>query len=280
MYKIFLTLVCVAALNAEMVDGVAIVVKGSAITLYDIKQEMQKDKVNAKQAAGILIRKKLEEQEIKDRGIEVSSAEVFDDIKNLAARNNLSVDEFYEAVRNSNGLTSAEVKNSVREKLLAQKLYNAVSYTKMSEPTEDEIKEYYDLHKDSFVHPSSFSVVIYASKEKAALEEKTKNPMFYSADITSTEKVLPFNKIAPQLGNLLEHTPVNSFTPITPNGQGGFITFYVKEITSSKQAEFDNVKQLVINQLMQQKREQILTDYFERLRHNAEIRTIRMPNQG
>lgn len=277
MYKIFLTLVCVVALNAEIVDGVAIVVKGAPITLYDIKKEMKDNKINAQQAARMLIRKKLEELEIKDRGITVSQSEVFNDIKNAAARNNLSVDEFYEAIRNSNGLTSAEVKNSIREKLLAQKLYNAIAYTKMSEPTESEIKEYYDLHKDSFVHPSSFSVAIYESSTKEALEEKTKNPMFYSADITSTEQVLPFNKLAPGLANLLENTPVNSFTPIAPNPQGGFITFYMKEITFSEETAFENVKHLVSNHLMQLKREQVLTDYFARLRHNAEIKTLRMP---
>lgn len=277
MYKIFLTLICVVALNAEIVDGVAIVVKGSAITLYDIKKEMKDNKVSAQQAAGILIRKKLEELEIKDRGITVSDSEVFNDIKNAAARNNLSVDEFYEAIRNSNGLTSAEVKNSIREKLLSQKLYNAIAYTKMSEPTESEVKEYYDLHKDSFVHPSSFSVSIYESNNKEALEQKTKNPMFYSADITSTEQVLPFNKLAPGLANLLENTPVNNFTPIAPNAQGGFITFYMKDITFSKETAFENVKHLVSNHLMQLKREQVLTDYFARLRHNAEIKTIRMP---
>lgn len=278
MYKIFLTLVCVVALNAEISDGVAIVVKGAPITLYDIKKEMKDNKINAKQAAGILIRKKLEALEIKERGITVSQPEVFNDIKNAAARNNLSVDEFYEAIRNSNGLTSAEVKNSIREKLLAQKLYNAIAYTKMDEPTEDEIKEYYKLHKDSFVHPTSFSVVIYESSDKATLEEKIKNPMFYSADIKSTEEELPFNKLAPQLGTLLENTKVNSFTPIAPSGQGGYITFYMKEIIFSKEAAFDSVKHLVKNHIMQLKREQVLTDYFARLRHNAEIKTIRMPN--
>ena len=277
MYKIFLTLVCVVALNAEIVDGVAIVVKGNAITLYDIKEEMKKDKVNAQQAAGILIRKKLEELEIKNRGITVSESEVFDDIKNTAARNNMNIDEFYEAVRNSSGLTSAQVKSSIREKLLAQKLYSAIAYMKMSEPTDSEIKEYYDLHKDSFSHPSSFSVVIYKSQNRAALEEKIKNPMFYSANILSSEQELPFNTLAPQLGNILENTKVNTFSPVVPNGQGGFVTFYMKEIIFSKEKAFDSVKSLVTNKIMELKREQVLTDYFTRLRHNAEIETIRMP---
>lgn len=277
MYKILLTLVCAAALNAALVDGVAIVVKGSPITLYDIKKEMKEAKINADQASEMLIRKKLEELEIKDRGITVSDSDVYRDIKNAATRNNLSVNEFYEAIRNSNGLTSAEVKNSIRKKLLAQKLYNAIAYTKMSEPTEDEVKEYYDLHKDSFVHPTSFSVVIYESKDRDALEQKRTNPMFYSADISSNEEVLPFNKLSPDLANLLEHTKANSFTPIAPNGQGGFITFYLKESTFSKDAAFDSVKHLVVNHLMELKREQVLTDYFSRLRHNAEIKTIRMP---
>lgn len=277
MYKIFLTLVCAAALNAQVVDGVAIVVKGSAITLYDIKEEMKKDKVNAEQASDILIRKRLEELEIKDRGITVEASEVFDDIKGAAARNNLTVDQFYEAIRNSNGLTSAEVKNSIRERLLSQKLYSAIAYSQMSEPTDAELRDYYNLHKESFVHPNYFSVIVYESKDKAELEKKIKNAMYNSDKIKTTDTELPYNKLAPALGTLLEKTPVHRFTPIAPGANGEFITFYMKEIVFSRDTDFENVKDMVANHIMGLKREQVLSDYFARLRHNAEIKVIRMP---
>ena len=135
MYKIFLTLILVASLNAEIVNGVAIVVKGKAITLYDIKKEMQLSRIDEKEASDVLIRKKLEEVETDERKISVSSSEVYDDIKKTAARNNFSISEFYEAVRNSSGITSTELKVKIKEKLLSQKLYAAIAYTAVAQPT-------------------------------------------------------------------------------------------------------------------------------------------------
>ena len=41
MYKIFFTLLFTTLLNAQVYDGVAIVVKDKAITLLDIKTEMK-----------------------------------------------------------------------------------------------------------------------------------------------------------------------------------------------------------------------------------------------
>lgn len=277
MYKIFLSLVCVASLSAEIVGGIAIVVKGEAISMLDIKKEMQTSKVDAKMASDILIRKKLELAETKERNIDVSSEEVYEDIKKTAARNKLSINEFYEAVRNSNGLSSADIKESVKQKLLSQKLYAAIAYAQMAQPSDSEIQEYYKLHKDSFVHPSSFLVVIYESKNRAKLEELRNNPMLSSLEIQRSEQDLPYSKLAPELASLLENTPKNQFTQVVPDAKDGFISFYIKETKYAKESSLENIKDEIANHLMSQKREQVLSDYFARLRISADIKTIRMP---
>ena len=277
MYKIFLSLVCAASLSAEIVGGVAIVVKGEAISMLDIKQEMQTSKVDAKMASDILIRKKLELAETKERNLDVSSEEVYEDIKKTAARNKLSINEFYEAVRNSNGLSSADIKESVKQKLLSQKLYAAIAFAQMAQPSDSEIQEYYKLHKDSFVHPSSFLVVIYESKNRAKLEEIRNNPMLNSLEIQRSEQDLPYDKLAPELASLLENTPKNQFTQVVPDAKDGFVSFYIKETKYAKESSLENIKAEIANHLMSQKREQVLSDYFARLRISADIKTIRMP---
>ena len=275
MYKIFLTLLFTLTLNAEIVDGVAIVVKGKAITLYDVKKEMEISKVNSQKASDLLIRKSLEESETKERKITVSSGEVYDDIKKTAARNNMSVSDFYEAVRNSSGMSSADLKAKVKHKLLSQKLYSAIAYSAMEEPSEEDVKEYFELHKDDFAHPSAFTAVIYQAKDQARLQEKIDNPMFYSPDIQTNEQVLPYDRISPELAQLLERTPLNSFTPIVPDGKGGHMSFYVKSIESAKESGIESVRSQIITQIQASKREQVLSDYFARLRHNAEITMLR-----
>ena len=277
MYKILLVIFLGTLLNAELVNGVAIIVKGEAITLRDLTQEMRITKVNLKDAKQILIRKKLEAAEIKERNIKVASSEVYEDIKDIASRNNMSVSELYEAVRSSSGLSSTEFKTKTRERLLAQKLYSAIAYTALSQPTEEEAQEYYELHKNDFSHPSGFKVIVYTSKDKARLQEKMDNPMFYSPDLHAEEKRLEYDKISPELAKFLSKQKVDSFTPIVPNGKGAYMSFYIKNIESAKEAGFRSIRNQVVNLIMGDKREQVLSDYFARLKGNAEIKVIREP---
>jgi len=278
MYKIILTFFFASLLNAEIYDGVAIVVKDKAITLLDIQTEMKLSKIDSKKASDILIRQKLEEVEIDERKIKVNSSEVYDDIKKMASRNNMNISDFYDAVRESNGLTSTEFKAKIKQKLLSQKLYQAIAYTSLSEPSEIEIEEYYELHKSNYKHPASFTVIIYDSKDRNALQTKVDNPMFYSPSILTNEQVLPYGKISPELAGLLEKTSLNSFTNVIPNGKGGFMSFYMKSIESAKEGGLESVKRQIVNSIMAEKREQVLGDYFARLRHNAEINVIREVN--
>ena len=277
MNKIILALLLAATLEAKVYDGVAVVVGNKAITLLDVKKEMKTDKVDAKKAVNILIRKKLESMEIKQRNISVTSSEVYADIKKMAERNKMSINDFYDAVRESNGLSSEELKAKIKQKLLSQKLYNAIAMSSMSEPGEEEIKDYYELHKNELKHPASFSVVIYESKDKNLMKEKVDNPMFYSPQIASNEQVLPYARISPELASLLSKTKVGHFTPVVPNGKGGFMSFYIKSVKSAKDAGLESVRPQIINAIMGEKREAVLSDYFARLRDNTDINTIRMP---
>jgi parvulin-like peptidyl-prolyl isomerase len=275
MKKIYLATLLSLGLNAAVYDGVAIVVKEKPITLYEIEKEMKLSKLGAKETADVLIRQKLEESEMQERNIVVSSTEVYDDIKAMAERNNMSVSDFYDAVREANGLSSTEFKEKIKQKLLSQKLYSAIAYSSLSEPSKAEIADYYALHKAEFSHPVAFDVIIYDSSNKEILQEKVDNPMFYSAQIASNEQNLPFDRISPELASLLEQTPLNGFTPVIPNGKGGFMSFYVKEKKAAKEGDLESAKAQIVNAIMAHKRELALSDYFERLRHNAEINFIR-----
>ena len=275
MYKIILAILLALTLNAEIVDGVAIVVKGKAITLYDIKKEMQISHIDAKKASSLLVRRALENAEIQERGIEVSSSDVYEDIKKTAGRNGMSISAFYEAVRNSNGLSSTELKKKIREKLLSQKLYASIAYSSIQPPSENDIKEYFELNREKFSHPSSFTAIIYSSQNRMRLQEKVNNPMLYAPDIQTQEQVLPYDRIAPELASLLEKTAVNSFTQVIPNGKNGFMSFYIKSIETTQNSTADSFKNQIINTIMSEKREQVLGDYFARLRHNADIKNIR-----
>ena len=275
MYKFLLSVVCVAGLNAQMVAGVALVVKDKAITLYDIEKHMRAEKVDQRNAISILVRQKLEIIEVEKRKITVNNSEVYDDIKMTAKRNKMSVDDLYEAALNSRGTTSKELKEQVRQKLLSQKLYRAIAYSKIKLPSDSEVEEYFKLNKTKFVHPASFTTVVYQAKTKEALQQKVKNPMFYSPEIATKEQVLPYDKISPELAGLLSRTALNTFTPIVPDGRGGYMSFYVKSIESAKEAGLEAMSEQIKNIIMGEKREKVLKEYFARLRHNIDIKELR-----
>lgn len=275
MYKFFLSVLCVMSLNAEMVGGVAIVVKDKAITLMDIQKEMQSAKVDKKNAISALVRQKLEQIEVETRKITVTSGEVYDEIKQTAKRNNMSVNDLYEAALSASGRTSTEVKEKTKQRLLSQKLYRAIAYSKITTPSDTEVEEYFELNKATFVHPASFTAVIYQTKNKEALQAKINNPMMYSPEIASQEQVLPYEKISPELARLLSRTPVNTFSPIVPDGRGGSMSFYVKSVENAQDAGFEAMKGQIMNTIMSERREKVLSEYFARLRHNADIKVLR-----
>ena len=200
---------------------------------------------------------------------------MYDDIKQTAQRNNMSVGQLYEAALNANGISSNELKIKVKQKLLAQKLYNSIAYSQASRPTENELKEYYDLHKESFSHPSSFTAVIYQTTDQYALTKKIENPMFYAPQIQTQEQELQYDRISPELASLLQKTAVNTFTPIVPDANGGYMSFYVKAIKGVQDLGFEKMRGQIENEILSKKREQVLGDYFARLKENAEINILR-----
>ncbi|MBU1927785.1 peptidyl-prolyl cis-trans isomerase, partial [bacterium] len=122
-----------------------------------------------------------------------------------------------------------------------------------------------------------FGVIINSAKDQERLQEKIDNPMFYSPEITTNEQVLPYDRISPELASLLEKTKVNDFSPIVPDGKGGFMSFYVKSVTSAKESGVESVKNQISNKIMEDQREMVLSDYFVRLRQNSDINIIRLP---
>ncbi len=273
-YILMLFLLFVALVQAKMVDAVAVVVGDDIITLYDITKEMRTSHVSKKQAIEILIRKKLEQHEIKKRGIEVSEDEVFDEIRRLASGNHMSISRFYDVVRESNGLDSTQLKEQIKQRLLSQKLYRKIAMMKLKEPSDSELEEYFRLHKEEFVHPQFFDVTVYVAPSEALLLQKVNNPMFFSAQIKEDSRRVAYEKLPQPLAHLLSDTKEGAFTQIVPNGKGEYMTFYVQKRGPLGEADFEQVKPLVENAVMNERRVEILDDYFAKLKDSIDVKVL------
>lgn len=259
-----------------IVGGIAVLVENEPITLHEVSEAMREHGQSADEAVKLLVRKKLEEVEASKREIKVTSQEVLDDLQQMARQNNMSLMEFYEAVQQSQGLSEEALKKAIREKLTNQKLYNAIAFSQIEQPTPEEEEEYYQIHKEEFSVPQGFAVIVYKSASKERLEEKVNNMMLYAPDVQSEKMTLKTEETDPRLAQLLMQTPLNSFSPVLPD-QDGFVSFYVQEKLNVQTPDLESVRAQISQQIIAQKRQQVLNDYFTRLRLTADIRIFRLP---
>ena len=274
--QLLILLLLTLPLAAETLNGVAIMVKDRPITLFDLKEEMRKSGQTQEAAINVLVRSELEALEADERGITVTNREVHDDLKKIAEQNGVTVMELYLSMQQKQNMTEKELKEKIRTKLLTQKLYGAIAYERLQEADSSEIEEYYNLHIAEFSHPSTITATIYRSPSEAKLQEKLANPMLYAPQIKQENVTLEYDKINPQLAALLTQTEPYSFTQIFPD-QNGFISFYVQKKSDITTQPLEAVRNQIINAIMQEKRQQVLNDYFTRLKLNTEVKTIRLP---
>ncbi len=277
MYKILSLLLLTSFAYAQMINGVAILVKKEPITLYDIQKEMRSSNQELNAVVDNLIRKKLEAQEIKERHIKVDSEEVYKDLRMMAEQNHMTLSQLYSAMLKSRGLSELELKAKIKEKILNQKLYGAIAFSKMSQPSEEDELAYYKQHIDKYSYSKSFSVIVYSSSSKEKLQEKIDNPMFYSPEVRSEPTELDNTKLNPQIAQILAKTPVDRFTPIIPAPNNMFMSFFIQKKSQQTETPFEQVRGDVNGAIMQERRQSVLNEYFMRLRMNADIEIIRLP---
>ncbi|MGZ5208236.1 MAG: peptidylprolyl isomerase [Sulfuricurvum sp.] len=277
MRSLLLSSLLLTSLWSATVGGVAVLVKDSPITLYEVQQEMKQSGTNAQKSADTLIRKKLEQLEATEKKITVSSAEVQEEMERMAKQNNLSMEKFLDAMQSSRSLSQRDLKSKIEESLRGQKLYNSIAFSKMAQPTAQEEAEYYQLHLDEFSRPERYDVTTYIATSAEALQAKIDDPMRNIASVTEKEEKIPSASINPQLAQILNKIEMGKFGPILPNGQNGFMSFYMKDKPNLITENLDTVRPQISNAIMGEKRNQVLNDYFTRLRLSADIKVVRLP---
>lgn len=259
------------------IGGISVLVKNTPITLYEVQQEMKLSGMDATRSADTLIRKKLEQLEASEKKITVTSAEVQEELEKMAAQNNLTMEQFLNAMQTVRGVSQSDLKAKVEENIRGQKLYGAIAFSKIVQPTPEEEAEYYHLHLDDFSKPESFDVTIYSASTQDALQAKITDPMHNIEGVVSKEETISYASINPQFAQMLNKIPQGNFSPILPNGQNGFMSFYLRNKNNVVTENLDSIRPAIANAIMGEKRNQVLNDYFTRLRLSADIKILRLP---
>jgi parvulin-like peptidyl-prolyl isomerase len=161
--------------NAALIDAVSVVVDNEPITIYEIYRLSKQFDIQTREALDILIRQKLELSQIKTMNIQVSDYDINQQIGEIAAKNNLSIQAFYNALKNE-GIPTDVYKAELKKKMQQDKLYQYVLSSKFQAANEDDLLSYYNENQKEFMRFDSFDVIKFESQDAKDLENIYKKP--------------------------------------------------------------------------------------------------------
>ncbi len=264
-------------IQAEMIGGIAMVVNNEPITLNEIKTFQQKNKISREDAVNALIQKRIEEEEIIKKGFHVTPEEIDKQIFQIAQRNKMSVDSFRLALQ-KDGKDYNQFRSNIEEKIKKEKLYRFIIGNRLKKADESIIREYYEKNKNKFKMPGSVEVLEYLSNSGEVLNAIASQPMVQFPNVKVTPKTIPLDKVNPQIAMLLVKTPDLSFTQVINAGNGTFAMFFVKSKTKGTIVPYEKVKDRIFAEVMKDREQALLIEYFEKKKSEAHIKVIRKPS--
>lgn len=258
---------------AKIIDGVAIKVNGNIITMYDIEKLQNENKISKKEAIDTIIQNKLKENEIKRLGIVIDDKRLSDEINNIASSNNITRDELIKALK-SQGIDFDKYKNDLKEHLENRDLMQKILQTNTNLTSDEDLKKFYDTNKALFTFPTTIKVTSYTSTNEEALQKFLSNPLVMNPEIQSKDEEIDIKKLPPQIVNVFLNTPDKKFTPVLNSGNT-LIVFFIKEKTNKELIPFEDIKVNVMQKYAETKENELLSEYFNKIKANTNIEYIR-----
>jgi len=258
----------------QVIDAIAIDVEGEPITTLEIQAVQQKLQMSKQAAVETLIKDRLEKSAIKKAGIIIAPEEIQAKINAIASSKGLTQAKM-QTLLAQKGLTWENYITQLTTEMKKERFFQQVILSTIERPSDTELEEYYNAHKAEFSNaPKQMSLVAYTSNTSAALQQAISNPMKPIAGVNKKNILAASNEMSPELLNLIENTPANSFTKPVNTGKG-FVAYFVKS-KGSGQSGFSAVKNAVVARWIQEQRVQAGKDFLNKLKSNANIRVIRL----
>jgi parvulin-like peptidyl-prolyl isomerase len=241
----------------------------------EIQAVQEKLSMSKKAAIEALIKDRLEKSAINRANITVTDSEVDVQIRQIAQRRGLSKEQMI-SVLSKKGLTWESYKEQLKTEIKKKKFFQMNIASTISKPTDNDLKLYYEIHKDKFSSDSvaQISMIAYASGSSKKLLESINNPMKKVNGVKQEPLLASSNEMNPALFKIIQQTPEGSFTKPINTGRG-FVAYYVKSKSSSA-GGFESVKNRVAMQWMQEEQIKAGRNFFNKLKSNADIKVIRL----
>jgi parvulin-like peptidyl-prolyl isomerase len=230
------------------------------------------------QAVAYLVQREEFQQEADKLGVKVSDADVEKRLKQIKKQYFGGSESKYKSQLKTQGLTDAQVRDDIRAQLVQEKIFKKV--TGDVKVTDADAKKYYDQHQSQYGTPESRDVahILVKSKKLAdQLYQRVKNgedfsklAKKYSQDpgskaqggkltISKGQTVGPFDQTAFLL-------PTGKFSHPIKTDFGWHIIKALSGVRPAKTTPYSKVKASIKQQLLQQKRNDAMTNWSNKLK--------------
>ncbi len=260
-------------LEDKVVGGISLLVNGSPITLYQIQEEQEKSKVSKAQARDRLIAERIKNQEIERLKIHVDDDKLDQEMAMMVQQQGMDLDHFKQMLMAEGHYKL--YRDQLKEHLEMQELLRNILLTNVDTSSETKMREYYNKHKEQFSIPTEIETVRYTSTNQEDLERAMSNPNLEVPGVSKANEKIEMKTLNPQIAQVFISHEQGSFTPIMNGGGGQFITFYIKEKKGKNEVSFSQAKQFIAQKLVEESKDKILEEHFEKLRVKSRIVMIR-----
>ncbi|BAF71051.1 peptidylprolyl isomerase [Sulfurovum sp. NBC37-1] len=255
--------------HARMVNAVALTVDGEAITTNEIKKVQRKTGMSKQQAIDLLIQDRLQKEAMKS--IKISEETIDAKIAQIANLNNISIPKMQKMLKKQ-GTSWSKYRESIRQALKKERFFKEKISRNITPPSEDQLKLYYETHKEAFAMPTSIRMTEYSAKSEKVLQNFLRTGSAKGIkSISATKKTKGMN---PAMLSMLLSTPDGRFTkPI--NAGDKWVVFKVNGKQGRKLLPFEEARNAVAGRWRQEQQNQALKDYFSKMKTEANIKVIR-----
>ncbi|GAA8944841.1 hypothetical protein HpSLK40_05530 [Helicobacter pylori] len=260
-------------LEDKVVGGISLLVNGSPITLYQIQEEQEKSKVSKAQARDRLIAERIKNQEIERLKIHVDDDKLDQEMAMMAQQQGMDLDHFKQMLMAEGHYKL--YRDQLKEHLEMQELLRNILLTNVDTSSETKMREYYNKHKEQFSIPTEIETVRYTSTNQEDLERAMADPNLEIPGVSKANEKIEMKTLNPQIAQVFISHDQGTFTPVMNGGGGQFITFYIKEKKGKNEVSFSQAKQFIAQKLVEESKDKILEEHFEKLRVKSRIVMIR-----
>jgi foldase protein PrsA len=267
--------IIVYLINNQADENVAIV-NGEEITQDELYQEMVKQHGEA--ALDQMISERLVEQAAAKAGVKVTEEDLNKEIETI--RKNFSTEAEFEQALTQYGLTVETLKEDLKTKVKLNKILE-----KEITVTDEEMQQFFEQNQQSFGTPEQVQashILVQTPEEAEAILKQLESGADFaqlakekSQDPGSKEQggdlgFFPRGQMAPEFEEAAFNLEVGKTSGIVQTQFG----FHIIKVTDKKEAQlptFDEKKEEIKNQLIQQKLGEKIPEYINKLKEEAKI---------